>query len=168
MIAECWGERVVSEDAITRILSKVRQLAALSTPAAFELQTLPKVGVRLIAAGEPPQPRSPDPVLIVPPFDNLSGAAELEFFSDGVAEEVLGRLVRGSALKVIGRTTSFQYRGARKADAAGELNASHIVDGAVQRAGDRVRISVHLTEAATGAAAWSQRFDRDLHDIFAL
>lgn len=167
LVAACWGGRVVSDDAITRILGKLRQLGAVTDPPAFRIETLPKVGVRLVPARDPAA-ASAGTTLIVLPFDNLGAGADLDFFSDGVAEEILGRLVRGSSLRVIGRTTSFQYRGPRKAAAAADLKATHVVDGAVQRAGNRVRISVNLTEVATGAALWTRRFDRDLTDIFAL
>lgn len=171
LIAACWGGRVVSDDAITRILGKVRQIAGMTDPPAFRIETLPKVGVRLVAGCDSAATDTGAAVgstVVVLPFDNLGAGAELDFFSDGVAEEILGRLVRGSSLRVIGRTTSFQYRGPRKAEAAAELKATHVVDGALQRAGNRVRISVHLTETATGATLWTSRFDRDLTDIFAL
>lgn len=171
LIESCWNGRVVSDDAITRILGKVRQIAFVTDPPAFRIETLPKVGVRLVVGqGNAPGARRnvAETTLVVLPFDNLGAGADLDFFSDGVAEEILGRLVRGSTLRVIGRTTSFQYRGARKAAAAAELGATHVVDGALQRSGDRVRISVHLAEATGGAVLWTSRFDRDLTDIFAL
>ena len=66
------------------------------------------------------------------------------FFSDGVSEEIMQRLSRGARLKVIGRTSSFQFRGERKADAARALNCSHVLDGSIRRAAERVRINAHL------------------------
>jgi TolB-like protein len=92
----------------------------------------------------------------------------MAFFSDGVSEEILGRITRGSKLTVIGRTSSFQFRGTDKARAATMLGASHILDGSIQRAGGRVRISAHLVEAATQTNLWSNHYDRGLDDIFAL
>lgn len=168
LIAKCWGGRVVSDDAVARTLGKVRQLAVLSHPPAFRIETVPKVGVRLVIAEPAPLPSNADPVLIVLPFDNFGGEPALDYFCDGVAEDILVRLVRGSTLKVVGRTTSFNYRGARKPMAAFEVGASHIVDGSIQRAGGRVRINVHLTEVKTGAALWAQRYDGELEDIFVL
>jgi TolB-like protein len=131
-------------------------------------------------AGAGPRPTSPsvratvpatqtgETILAVLPFENLSNDPELLYFSDGVSEDILGRISRGSRLKVIGRTSSFQFRGADKARAASALGATHIVDGSVRRAGTKVRITAELTEAAGGAALWSQRFDRSLEDIFAV
>ncbi|NJN50907.1 MAG: TIR domain-containing protein, partial [Gammaproteobacteria bacterium] len=88
-------------------------------------------------------------VLAVLPFDNLSNDPEMQFFSDGVSEEIIARLARGAQLKVIGRTSSFQFRGERKVDAARSLLCSHVLDGSIRRAAQRIRVSAHLIEAAT-------------------
>jgi TolB-like protein len=92
----------------------------------------------------------------------------MQFFSDGVSEEIIQRLARGAKLKVIGRTSSFQFRGERKADAARCLNCSHVLDGAIRRAAGRVRISAHLMEALSCTTLWSERYDRSMEDIFAV
>ena len=84
--------------------------------------------------------KSPETLLAVLPFDNLSSDAEMQFFSDGVSEDILGRIQRGSKLKVIGRTSSFQFRGADKPRAAQSLKATHAVDGSIRRGGNKVRI----------------------------
>ncbi len=107
-------------------------------------------------------------LLAVLPFDNLSSDAEMEFFSDGVSDDILGRIMRGSKLRVIGRTSSFQFRGADKPKAAAALGASHVLDGSIRRSGNRVRIAAHLTEAASQTMLWSDKYDRDLEDIFAV
>ena len=107
-------------------------------------------------------------LLAVLPFDNLSSDAEMEFFSDGVSDDILGRIMRGSKLRVIGRTSSFQFRGADKPKAAAALGASHVLDGSIRRAGNRVRIAAHLTEVASQTTLWSDKYDRDLEDIFAV
>jgi len=114
--------------------------------------------------------KAPDPVLAVLPFDNLSGDADLTYFSDGVSEEIQQTVSRSTELKVIGRGSSFQFRGVDKAAAhvAAELNATHVLDGSVRRSGQKVRISAQLIECASSTTLWSDRFDRDLSDIFAL
>jgi TolB-like protein len=114
--------------------------------------------------------KSPDPLVAVLPFDNLSDDREMQFFSDGVSEEIIQRLSRGARMKVIGRTSSFQFRGADKAarKVANELKCTHILDGSIRRAGGRVRISAHLAEAALQTTLWSDRYDRSLEDIFAV
>ncbi len=107
-------------------------------------------------------------LLAVLPFDNLSSDAEMEFFSDGVSDDILGRIMRGSKLRVIGRTSSFQFRGSDKPKAAAALGASHVLDGSIRRAGTKVRIAAHLTEAANQTTLWSDKYDRELEDIFAV
>lgn len=107
-------------------------------------------------------------VLAVLPFDNLSNDPEMQFFSDGVSEEIIQRLSRGANLKLIGRTSSFQFRGASKAEAARTLNCSHVLDGSIRRAANRVRITAHLVEASSSNTLWSDRYDRGLEDIFAV
>jgi TolB-like protein len=111
---------------------------------------------------------SADPLIAVLAFDNLSSDPEMQFFSDGVSEEIIQRLSRGAKLKVIGRTSSFQFRGEQKAEAAGSLGCSHVLDGSVQRAAGRVRISASLVEAQSRTTMWSDRYDRSLEDIFAV
>ncbi len=109
-----------------------------------------------------------EPLLAVLPFDNLSDDREMQFFSDGVSEEIIQRLSRGARLKVIGRTSSFQFRGDKKADAARVLNCSHVLDGSIRRAAGRVRIAAHLVETASRTTLWSDRYDRSLDDTFAV
>jgi TolB-like protein/class 3 adenylate cyclase len=120
----------------------------------------PSVGALVAAQAEP--------LLAVLAFDNLSSDPEMQFFSDGVSEEILQRLSRGAKLKVIARTSSFQFRAERKADAARSLHCSHVLDGAIRRAAGRVRVSAHLVEASSQTTLWSDRYDRSLEDIFAV
>jgi TolB-like protein len=109
-------------------------------------------------------------VLAVLAFDNRSNDPEMDFFSDGVAEEIHQTLARSSELKVIARSSSFQFRGADKAvsQVASKLAISHLLDGSVRRGGARVRVSAHLVECASEVILWSERFDRELDDIFAV
>lgn len=119
-------------------------------------------------ANLPASPRVRETLLAVLPFDNLSSDVEMEFFSDGVSDDILGRISRGSKLRVIGRTSSFQFRGTDKPKAAAALGATHVLDGSIRRAGTKVRIAAHLTEAIGQTTIWTDRFDRDLEDIFAV
>ena len=125
----------------------------------------PMPSLAAVAAKSAP---TPETLLAVLPFDNLSSDAEMEFFSDGVSDDILGRIMRGSKLRVIGRTSSFQFRGADKPKAAAALSASHVLAGSIRRAGSRVRITAHLTEAANQTTLWSDKYDRELEDIFAV
>lgn len=123
--------------------------------------------VAALATGAAP-PKDADPILTVLPFDNLSMDPEMQFFSDGVSEEIIQRLSRGASLKVIGRTSSFQFRGEKKSEAARTLKCSHLLDGSVRRAGARVRIAAHLVETTSHTTLWSERYDRSLDDTFAV
>ncbi len=109
-------------------------------------------------------------LLAVLAFDNLSGDPEMAFFSDGVSEEIQQTVAQGSDLKVVARSSSFQFRGADKAvrKVAADLKASHLLDGSVRRSGERVRINVQLVECASEVTLWTNRFDGDLTDVFAL
>jgi TolB-like protein len=111
-----------------------------------------------------------EPLIAVLPFDNLSDDREMQFFSDGVSEEILHRLCRGAHLKVIGKSSSFQFRGADKQvrKVASELACTHVLDGSIRRLGGRVRISTQLVEAASQTTLWADRCDRSLDDMFAV
>ncbi len=122
-----------------------------------------------VAPLTPPEP--PDrPSLVVLPFANVSGDAEQEYFADGMSEDLITELARVPGLFVIGRGTSFAHKG-QSVDARSlgrELGVRHVVEGSVRRAGSRVRITARLTEAKSGRELWSERYDRELGDVFAL
>jgi TolB-like protein/DNA-binding winged helix-turn-helix (wHTH) protein len=169
LIAQCWRGRAVGEDAINRCIAAVRRLA--QSHGGFRIKTVKRVGYRLdIGGDEGDVAARPEPLLAVLAFDNLSGDPEMTYFSDGVSEEIQETVARGADLKVIGRTSAFQLRGADKTvrKAATELKATHVLDGSVRRVGQRVRISAQLIECASETTLWSDRFDRELTDIFAL
>lgn len=119
-------------------------------------------------AAQRPRTRRPEPVLAILPFDNESDEAGMDHFSDGVADELILTLLRQSTLRVIGRTSAFQFRGERKKEAASALKATHVLDGSVRCSGPRLRVSVHLTDAGNGMALWSEHYDGDRSDAFAL
>ena len=102
------------------------------------------------------------------PFLNLSDEKASEFFSDGIAEEILNRLVQIEDLRVPSRTSSFAFRNEDLAtsDIAQELRVKYLLTGSVRKSGNRVRVSVQLVEAATDSNVWSETFERDLTDIF--
>ena len=118
-----------------------------------------------------PAPSLPDkPAVAVLPFDNLSGDPEQAYFSDGITEDIITELARFRELLVIARNSSFAFRGkavdVREIGRA--LGAGYVVEGSVRRAGDRVRITAQLIDAATGAHLWAERYDRPLEDVFAI
>lgn len=108
------------------------------------------------------------PTIAVLPFENLSSDAGMQFFSDGVSEAIIQRLSRIPGLGVISRTSSFQFRGSGKAAAPERLRCTHLLDGSIQRAADRVRVGAQLMEASSGKTLWSDGYDRGVADIFAV
>lgn len=105
------------------------------------------------------------PKVAVLPFDDLSPDSNVGYFSDGVSEEILATLSRGSDIRTIGKLSSFQFRGPDKARAGRELAATHVLDGSVRRAGDRVRITAHLYDTQSGETVWSESFEGALGEL---
>jgi len=110
------------------------------------------------------------PSIAVLPFNNMSGDPGQEYFSDGLTEQIINGLCKVSNLFVISRNSSFAYKGKSLSlkQIAQELGVKYILEGSVQRAGDRVRITAQLIDATTDYHMWSEGYDRDLSDIFAL
>jgi TolB-like protein len=108
------------------------------------------------------------PLLAVLPFANLSNDPEMDFFSEGISDEIIQRMTRGAKIRVIGRASSFQFAGSKRAEAARALRCTHVLDGSVRRAAGRVRITAHLVEASNQTTVWSDSFDRSLEDMFAV
>ncbi len=108
--------------------------------------------------------------ICVLPFQNMSGDAEQEYFSDGISEDITTDLSNVSALEVIARNTAFMFKGQSVdvCDVAKKLGVSHVLEGSVRKAGSRVRITAQLIDGRTGGHLWADRFDRDLDDIFAI
>ena len=108
--------------------------------------------------------------ICVLPFQNMSGDAEQEYFSDGISEDIITDLSKVSSLSVIARNTAFTFKG-RSVDVvavAAQLHVSHVLEGSVRRAGNRVRITAQLVDGMAGDHVWAERWDRELTDIFAL
>lgn len=110
------------------------------------------------------------PSIAVLPFANLSADPENEYFGDGLAEEIINALAQVDGLKVIARTSAFSFKGKPQdvRQIARTLGVSHVLEGSVRRAGDRVRVTAQLIVAADGTHAWSERFDRPMSDVFAM
>src|SRR5579862_7564607 len=100
----------------------------------------------------------------------MSRDADDEYFSDGLAEEIINALAQIQGLKVIARTSAFAFKGKNEdiRKIAETLGVSNVLEGSVRRAGSRLRITAQLIYAADGTHLWSQRFDRDMKDIFAI
>ena len=126
-------------------------------------------------AGEGKQPESPRRTrtgtsICVLPFANMSGDTEQEYFSDGITEDITTDLSKVSALAVTARNTAFQFKGQScdVGEVARKLGVSHVLEGSVRKAGERLRITAQLIDGSTGDHLWAERYDRDLTDIFAI
>jgi TolB-like protein len=131
-------------------------------------QTISEVRVALQQAATKPAEKQPS--IAVLPFANMSADKENEYFSDGLAEEILNLLAKIPGLKVIARTSAFAFRGKEQdvRKIAETLGVSNVLEGSVRRAGNRVRVTAQLINAADGSHLWSERYDRDMTDIFAI
>ena len=135
---------------------------------ADRFQTIAEVRIALEALRAKPLDQQPS--IAVLPFANMSGDKEQEYFSDGLAEEIINALAQIPGLKVIARTSAFAFRG-KELDIrkiAEALGVATILEGSVRRAGSRVRITAQLITAADGSHLRSQRYDRELADVFAV
>src|SRR5207248_1870408 len=116
------------------------------------------------------QPHRRELSICVLPFANMSGDAEQEYFSDGISEDITTDLSNVSALEVVARNTAFTFKGksVNVCDVARKLGVSHVLEGSVRKAGNRVRITAQLIDGRSGGHVWADRYDRDLTDIFAI
>jgi adenylate cyclase len=106
--------------------------------------------------------------ICVLPFANMSGEPEQEYFSDGISEDIITDLSNVSALSIVARNTSFTFKGESLdvKEVAEKLGVTHVLEGSVRKAGNRVRITAQLIDGAKGDHVWAARYDRDLTDIF--
>jgi serine/threonine-protein kinase len=110
------------------------------------------------------------PSIAVLPFENMSGDKENEYFSDGLAEEIINALTRIPGLKVIARTSAFAFKGKHEdiRRIAETLGVSTVLEGSVRKAGSRLRVTAQLITAEDGSHLWSERYDREMTDVFAI
>jgi adenylate cyclase len=171
-----WAHVTVTDDAITQCIREIRR--ALSDDAQCWVKTVPRRGV--VFGGEvrsdreilePHQvPVNDKPSVAVLPFVNLSGDTDEEYFSEGIANDIITRLSRSPSLFVIARASSFSYRD-RTLDVkqiGHELGVRYLVEGSVSREAARVRVHAQLVSAVTRAHLWAERYDRELPGLFAI
>jgi adenylate cyclase len=117
-----------------------------------------------------PAPLSQQPSIAVLAFNNMSGDAEQEYFSDGISEDIITDLSKLPDLHVVARNSSFVYKKTAVSvpDVAKSLGVRYVLEGSVRKAGNRVRVAAQLIDSTTGGHVWANRFDRELTDIFAI
>jgi adenylate cyclase len=186
-----WAGRVVEDANLNVQISKLRHILDQNREQGSCIQTVPGRGYCFVGLVEPePNGRSAIPPMAVAalqgsdarlplpgrpsiavlPFTNLSSDTQQEYFADGIAEDIITALSRYPSLFVIARGSCFSYKG-RTVDAkqvGRELGVRYVLEGALRKAGSRVRVTARLVEAETGTNLWADRYDRDLADIFAV
>lgn len=169
LLVACWRGTVVGEDAIQRVIQRLRKVAGRA--GSFKIETITKVGYRLITqASEADGARGDAPTLAVLPFTNRSGLPEDEGFAYGMGEDLVDALAQGVNVTVLASSATARFRQKPLTDfpAAGrKLGVRYFLEGNVRRAGENVRVTAQLVEAATSAIVWTQRFERHI-DEFAL
>ena len=185
LIRDVWGGRIVSDSALTTRLNAARKAVNDSGAAQRVIRTVQRRGVRFIgevsedgeaaarvetapAAAEPPT--APRLSIVVLPFANLSNDPEQQYFADGITGDLTTDLSRIPDMLVISRNTAFTYRN-KPVDTkqiGRELGVRYVLEGDVQRSGNRVRVTAQLIDAETDAHLWAERFDGDAGDLFAL
>ena len=185
LIASVWNGRIVSESTLSTRITAARKAIGDNGEGQILIKTYPRKGIRFVgdlAIDRPAErPRSSirttgsiewggRPSVAVLPFNNLSGDAEQDYFSDGITEDIITALSKYRSLAIIARNSSFTFKGAGgDARSVGlKLGADYLVDGSVRRIADRVRVTVQLAETETGRQLWADRYDRDLRELFDL
>jgi len=182
LLASVWHGRAISESALFNRINAARSAVGDNGDAQRLIKTLPRRGLRFVgtvreecdgaqAGMVEPSPGGLDkPSIAVLPFENLSGDPDQDYFTDGIVEDITSALSRNRAFFVIARNSSFTYRGKAvdTKQVARELGVRYVLEGSVRKAGDRVRVTGQLIEAASGRHIWAGRFDGDMADIFDL
>lgn len=176
-----WPDAIVEEGNLAHNVSVLRKALGDTPGEASFIETVPKRGYRFVAPVEPAAPSAPVAVetaatpvpersIAVLPFDSLSDDPSNEWFSEGMTDSILTALARVEDLKVISRTSAARLKEAgRTVRQIGiELGVAHVMEGSVQRAGDRLRIGAQLVDARTEDHLWAERYDRDVDDLFAI
>ena len=141
----------------------------LRKSASDRFQSMAEV-ITALEAVKPAPEAERNPSIAVLPFANMSGDKDNEYFSDGLAEEILNALTKLPGLKVVARTSAFAFKD-KNQDIRGigeTLGATHVLEGSVRKSGNRVRITAQLISIADGCHLWSERYDREMTDIFAI
>ncbi len=180
LFASVWPNTVVSDDALASCIQELRRALCDDPKEPRYIETRHRRGYRFVANLVPPgdqttpAPLAPSsetrgkPTIAVLPFDNLSGDAEQEYFSDGITEDIITALSRHHSLLVIARGSTFAFKGhgidVRQVGV--QLGADYVVEGSVGKVGRSVRITARLVETEAGRCVWAEQYDRDLDEIF--
>jgi TolB-like protein len=156
------------DHSLNKAINKLREALDDSAESPRFVETIPRRGYRMISPLGKASGRIES--LAVLPLEDLAHDPAQEYFADGLTEALITSLAKIGALRVISRTTAMRYKQTDKSlpQIAQELNVDAVVEGTVQRSGERVRISAQLIQASTDAHMWAESYERDLRDILVL
>jgi TolB-like protein/Flp pilus assembly protein TadD len=179
LLAQLWSGTVVTDSALNQVVRKARSLAGDDGERQAVIRTVQRRGFRFVAVlqarnGESTagraQANAVAPSVAVLPFADMSPERDQEYFCDGMVEEIITELSRIPWLHVAARTSSFAFK--HRADDVREigrqLGVNSVLEGSVRKAGDKLRVTAQLIDAATGFHLWSERWDRKLEDMLAI
>jgi TolB-like protein/tetratricopeptide (TPR) repeat protein len=178
LFASVWKDTIVTDDALTSCIQELRKAFADDAKQPRFIETRHRLGYRFAAelsqaaaATASTLPSANDSTAIaVLPFADMSPGHDQDYLCEGLAEELINALTQVEGLRVVSRTAAFQYRKATGdvREIGRQLSVGNLLEGSVQKSGDRLRITVQLIEVGSGYHRWSQRFDRKLEDVFAI
>src|SRR5215831_6387600 len=156
------------DQGLNRAINKLREALDDSAESPRFIETIAKRGYRFI--GDSHTPNATGDSIVVLPFVNMSADIENEYFADGMTEEIINALTQIRDLHVVARSSAFSFKG-KHVDprvVGGQLNVRTVLEGSVRRADNQLRITVQLVNAADGFHLWSERYDREMKDVFAI
>ncbi|MEE8371898.1 MAG: winged helix-turn-helix domain-containing protein [Sphingomonadales bacterium] len=176
LIEDIWNGVTVGSGSVYNCINELRRAFGDSKKAPKYIETIPKRGYRLvaqtsgIAGGNITGAEAAEASIAVLPFLNLSSDPEQEYFSDGISEELLNVLAKIPDLRVAARLSSFQFKGENRdiTEIGGKLQVAYVLEGSVRKSGRQIRITAQLIDARNGFHLWSETYDRELVDIFAV
>jgi adenylate cyclase len=176
LLQTVWPDTFVSEDVLKRCISELRRVFEDDAREPRIIETIPKRGYRLVASTDAAAPSAPNipaarvarDSIAVLPFVNMSADPENEFFADGITEEIINALAQIKDLHVVARSSAFLFKGKHiDVRVVGErLSVRTVLEGSVRRVGNHLRITAQLVNAADGYHLWSERYDREMKDVF--
>jgi len=173
-----WPNLIVTEDVLKRCIAELRRAFDDDARNPHIIETISKRGYRLLApvsalatgiSPAPPESAVSDSIVVLP-FANMSADPENEYFADGITEEIIDALAQIPGLHIVARSSAFSFKG-KPIDVriVGEqLKVRTVLEGSVRRADNRLRITAQLVSTADGYHLWSERYDRELTDVFAI
>jgi adenylate cyclase len=171
IVRAVWTETFVSDGILTYSMAELRKAFRDDARDPRVIQTIPRKGYRLIAPVTDKAPAAkPQPSIAVLAFADMSIERDQDYFCEGIAEEIINDLTHVEGLRVAARTSSFAFKGKPEdvRSIGNKLGVDSVLEGSVRKVGNQLRISAQLLNTADGCHLWSERYDRELKDVFAI